>query len=77
MVGYAMNFFHMSPVKALVYSAAFNGIVAPPLIVVLLFICNNRKVVGNHTNGPWSNVFGWATVVLMAPAAAFLIYSSF
>jgi NRAMP (natural resistance-associated macrophage protein)-like metal ion transporter len=77
LIGYGMNFIGaISPVKALVYSAALNGIVAPPLIVVLLLICNNRKVVGNRTNGPWANIFGWASVILMAPAAVYLIYAS-
>ena len=36
--------------KALLYSAALNGVVAPPLIVVLLLICNNRRIVNERTN---------------------------
>lgn len=76
LVGYAMNFVGaISPVKALVYSAALNGIVAPPLIVVLLVICNNKKVVGERTNSRWSNFFGWLTVALMGPAAIYLIWA--
>ena len=76
LAGYLLNFFHgISPVKALVYSAALNGIVAPPLIVVLLLICNNRKIVGRRGNGPVSNILGWLTVVLMGAAAAFLIWA--
>lgn len=74
--GYLLNFTNaLSPVKALVYSAALNGVVAPPLIVVLLLICNNRRIVGDRTNGLWSNVFGWLTVALMGPAAIYLVYA--
>ncbi len=75
-VGYLLNFAHaISPVKALLYSAALNGIVAPPLIVVLLLICNNRKIMGKRYNGIVSNILGWVTVVFMAAAAAFLIWA--
>ncbi len=76
LVGFLLNFVHsISPVKGLLYSAALNGIVAPPLVVVLLLICNNRSIVRHRTNRLWSNLFGWATVVLMGLASAFLIYS--
>ena len=51
-VGYLLNFVQViSPIKALLYSAVLNGLVAPPLIVVLLFICNNRKIVSKNANG--------------------------
>jgi NRAMP (natural resistance-associated macrophage protein)-like metal ion transporter len=76
LVGYLLNFVHaISPVKALLYSAALNGVVAPPLIIVLLLICNNRKIVGKLHNGWLSNVLGWITVVFMGAAAAFLIWA--
>ena len=76
LIGFLLNFVHsISPVKGLLYSAALNGIVAPPLVLVLLLICNNRSIVRHRTNSMWSNLFGWATVVLMGIASAFLIYS--
>lgn len=59
-MGYLLNFVQViSPVKALLYSAVLNGLVAPPLIVVLLLICNNRKIVGKNANGWLSNTLGW------------------
>jgi len=75
-VGYVLNFFaNISPIKALVYSAVVNGIVAVPLIVVLLFICNNKKIVGKRTNGPWSNLFGGLSALLMGAASIFFIWA--
>jgi len=75
-LGYLLNFVHaIDPVKGLLYSAALNGLVAPPLIVVLLFICNNKVIVGEHTNGRWSNLFGWLTVLLMGGAGGYLVYA--
>ena len=77
-VGYLLNFVQViSPVKALLYSAVLNGLVAPPLIVVLLFICNNRKIVGKKANGWLSNTLGWFAVVLMSLAGGLLIWSLF
>ena len=73
--GYLLNFVHaISPIKALLYSAVLNGLVAPPLIVVLLLICNNRKIVGKHANGWLSNTLGWLTVILMSLAGGLLIW---
>jgi NRAMP (natural resistance-associated macrophage protein)-like metal ion transporter len=77
-VGYLLNFVQtISPIKALLYSAVLNGLVAPPLIVVLLLICNNRKIVGKNANGWLSNTLGWLTVVLMSLAGGLLIWSLF
>jgi NRAMP (natural resistance-associated macrophage protein)-like metal ion transporter len=77
-VGYLLNFVKVvSPVKALLYSAVLNGLVAPPLIVVLLFICNNRKIVGKNANGWLSNTLGFLAVVLMSLAGGLLIWSLF
>jgi len=76
LVGYILNFFStISPIKALIYSAVVNAIVAVPLMVVLLMICNNRHIVGDRTNGVWSNVFGWISVAFMGVASAFFIWS--
>ncbi|HZO89802.1 MAG TPA: Nramp family divalent metal transporter [Chthonomonadaceae bacterium] len=74
--GYALNFVKsISPVKALLYSAAMNGVFAPPLIVILLLVCNNRNIFGNRSNGRLSNILGAITVVFMGAAAAILIWA--
>ncbi|MBC7962178.1 MAG: divalent metal cation transporter [Steroidobacteraceae bacterium] len=76
--GYLLNFVQViSPIKALLYSAVFNGLVAPPLIVVLLFICNNRKIMGKNGNGWLSNTLGWLAVIIMTVAGGLLIWSLF
>lgn len=76
--GYLLNFVQViSPIKALLYSAVLNGLVAPPLIVVLLFICNNRKIMGKNRNGWLSNTLGWLAVIIMTVAGGLLIWSLF
>lgn len=75
-LGYLLNFVHaISPIKALLYSAVLNGLVAPPLIVILLFICNNRKIVGKHTNGWLANTLGWLAAIIMTLAGVLFIWS--
>jgi NRAMP (natural resistance-associated macrophage protein)-like metal ion transporter len=74
--GSLLNFVReISPVKALLYSAVLNGIVAVPLIVVLLLVCNNRQIVGERHNGRVSNLVGWTTVILMGTAAGFMLWT--
>jgi len=68
-VGYIMNFFRViSPIHALFYSAVLNGIIAPPLIVILLLICNNRKIFGDRCNSWLSNIVGILAAVVMSVA---------
>jgi NRAMP (natural resistance-associated macrophage protein)-like metal ion transporter len=75
-VGCILNFVGVvSPIKALVYSAALNGIVAPPLIVILILICNNGKIMGKRTNGGWANLFSWLCVAIMGMAATYLVFA--
>ena len=73
-LGLSMNYIGISPVKALIYSAILYGLTAPVLIGIILHISNNKKIMGKFTNGKTSNVFGFATLVLMTVAAVILVY---
>lgn len=77
-VGAVTNAFHvLSPVDGLVISGAINGVVAPPLIFLLLKLCNDESLMGARKNRLWSNIGGWATGCLMTLASAYLIASIF
>lgn len=75
LIGLALNFLGVNPIAALVYTAVINGIVAVPLLVLLLLIANNRAIMGGFTNGRLSNAIGVLTTVVMAAAAVALILS--
>ena len=76
LLGYLLNFVQsISPIKGLLYAAVLNGVIAPPLIVLLLLLCNNPQVVGERRNSRLSNVLGILTVVLMTLAAALMFWS--
>lgn len=70
-----MNFLGINPFSALIYTAVLNGIIAVPLIGMILLITNNKKIMGNHTNGWLTNTIGMVTFVVMGFAAAFALYS--
>ncbi len=74
LVGMLINFGGINPIDALVWTAVINGFVAPPLMVLIMFISNNRSIMGNRTNGLPINVLGWiATAAMFAAAIALLL----
>ena len=48
LAGRAMNFADLNAIKMLFWSAVLNGVLAPPLVVIILLVCNNRRVMRTH-----------------------------
>ena len=69
LVGAIANFLKIPPVTALFWAAVINGILAPPLLVIIMLVSNNDKVMGARVNGLLTNFIGWATVAVMAAAS--------
>ena len=64
----SLNFLGFNPMKALVYSAVINGIVATPLLILIYLIGRNRKIMGNHASGFLSQGLILLTIAGMATA---------
>ncbi len=77
LVGLFINFTGITPFLTLYITAIVYGITAPVMVGVILHICNNRKIMGDDTNGIFSNVLGIVTFILMTTAAVALIYFQF
>lgn len=77
LIGMAMNFAHFNAVRLLFWTAVINGLLASPLIIILLFVCNNPKVMGDHRNGWKLNLFGILAAALMTFAGVALVFSWF
>ena len=60
-------------IRALFLVAVINGFLAPPLLIVIMLIANNRTIMGTHVNGPVLNILGWSTTVIMFAAAVTLV----
>ncbi|HEY5060168.1 MAG TPA: divalent metal cation transporter, partial [Gemmatimonadaceae bacterium] len=76
-IGMVLNFAHVNAIKLLIWSAVINGLLAPPLIVIILIVCNNDKVMGVHRNSRLLNVLGGLAALAMTAAGVALIYSWF
>lgn len=76
-IGLMINFTPIPPFKILYYAAALNGVLAPPLMILMMLIANNKKIMGTHTNSLFSNIFGWFITVVMAIVAIAFIGSYF
>jgi NRAMP (natural resistance-associated macrophage protein)-like metal ion transporter len=68
-VGMLINFLKIEPVTALFWTAVINGVLAPPLLIMIMLVSNNRKVMGNRVNGRLTNFIGWTTAAVMSAAA--------
>ncbi|OGF28375.1 iron transporter [Candidatus Falkowbacteria bacterium RIFOXYA2_FULL_47_9] len=58
LLGLLINFTPITSFEMLYYTAILNGIVAPPLMIIIMLISNNKKIMGKHTNTRVSNVLG-------------------
>jgi Mn2+/Fe2+ NRAMP family transporter len=71
--GLAMNFVGIDPIKALFATAVINGLVAPPLLILITLLGSDRTVMGEHTSGRLSKTFSWLATAVMTLAAFLLV----
>jgi NRAMP (natural resistance-associated macrophage protein)-like metal ion transporter len=72
-VGLALNFLKLNAVKMLFYAAVINGVLAPPLIVLVTMLTSDKRVMGKRTNPTWLRVIGWATAAVMTAATVAMV----
>ena len=65
-----INFVDLDPIKALFWSAVINGVVAVPLMVVIMLMAMQQKVMGRFTLPRPLWAMGWLSTAAMAAAAA-------
>lgn len=75
--GLAINFFGISPFKALIYSAVANCIVAPVILSLIVLISSNKKVMGRWANRRHTTAIGWLTTGVMTIASVSAIIALF
>ena len=74
-IGLMINFIGIDPMKALVYTAVFNGVAAVPLIFIIGKISRSEKIMGEHKGGKLSNILIWGTFVIMGAAAVAMLFT--
>jgi len=73
-IGLGIALSNTEPIHALIYAAVINGIVAVPILFIILKISNDKTILANRTNSLFSRIVGWITFTFMAISViAFLI----
>ncbi|MGY0037443.1 divalent metal cation transporter [Pedobacter sp. NJ-S-72] len=75
LIGLAINFIGIDPVKALVYAAVLNGVAAVPLLFLIGRIAMSKEIMGEYKSGLLSNILVWITFVAMGAAAIAMFYT--
>jgi Mn2+/Fe2+ NRAMP family transporter len=75
-IGLSLNFMHIDPVKALFWAAILNGVVAAPLMAVIMVMASSKKVMGQFVISRQLKAMGWiaTSVMLCACIGVFLTW---
>lgn len=73
LIGALMNLIGINPIKALYYTAILNGIIAVPLIAIIIKLADNEKIIGKYKSSTWSRTFAWTAFFFMGIAAILMI----
>jgi NRAMP (natural resistance-associated macrophage protein)-like metal ion transporter len=68
LLGLVVDYAGFDAVAMLFWSAVLNGVLAPPLILLVVLLTSDRRVMGKHVNPPLLRWLGWATVLIMTGA---------
>jgi NRAMP (natural resistance-associated macrophage protein)-like metal ion transporter len=75
LIGLMINFIGINPIKALVFTAVFNGVAAVPLIFLIAKIARNKKIMGEYRSKWLSNTVVWITFSVMLASAVAMFYT--
>lgn len=75
LIGISLNFIGIDPIKALIYSAVANGMVAPVILIFIVLISSSSKVMGEKRSRIAAKVLGWLTVLLMSAAGIAAVWA--
>ncbi len=68
--GMLLDYAPIDPIEALVLSAQINGVIAVPVMAIMMLLAQNRKIMGAYTLSTRHRVLGWGGVGIMAAAVA-------
>ena len=68
-LGLAMEFIGLDPIRALVWSAVVNGVIVVPIMVAMMIVASRPRIMGAFVAARWQVVLGWAATAVMAAAS--------
>lgn len=75
-IGLALTFTRINPMKALFWSAVLNGIVAVPVMAMMMILTHNRRIMGEFTLPGYLRWVGWLATAVMLAASLGLLFTS-
>ena len=75
LIGIGLNFTPLDPIKALYWSAVVNGVLAPPIMVLMMLLVRRKAVMGNLKVEGWVYWLGWLATAVMTLSVAGLAFS--
>jgi Mn2+/Fe2+ NRAMP family transporter len=72
-IGLVLNFIHLNPIKALFWSAVLNGVVAVPVMSLMMVLTQNAKVMGKFILPLYLRIGGWIATAVMVIASLGMI----
>jgi NRAMP (natural resistance-associated macrophage protein)-like metal ion transporter len=75
LIGLSINFIGINPIKALIFTAVFNGVAAVPLVFLIARINSNRDIMGEHRGSRLSQTMIWITFIAMAASSLAMFYT--
>jgi NRAMP (natural resistance-associated macrophage protein)-like metal ion transporter len=73
-LGLAIDYSGLDPIKALYWSAVVNGVIAVPMMAAMMIVARSRRKMGEFVAGPLLSTLGWTSTLVMAAAAATMVY---
>ena len=74
--GVLLDGLRLDPIRLLFLAALVNGLLAPPLLVLVMLAASSRRIMGDRTSGFWLNVLGWTAAAVMTMAGAAFLWHS-
>ena len=74
-IGFGLGFTGIDAIHMLVWSAVLNGVVAVPIMAMMMIIVSNSKLMGRFSAGRLITTLGWLGTALMAAAVLALLWS--
>jgi len=76
-LGLSLNFTHLDPMKALFVAAVINGLLAAPVMAMMMLITQDCRIMGSFVLPGYLRIFGWAGTAMMCAASLAFLFQAF
>lgn len=77
LIGLALNFIHLDPIRALFIAAVINGVLASPVMAMMMLLTRNSRIMGKFQLPAYLQVVGWLGTLVMGAASVALLFQLF